>query len=207
MERICRFASSPGWAAAITVLEGGLVVSPSRVTTLQTHRAYALQLSIAKGLEAKFCATSQLAPDVLGNDHLSRFRRLLDSRCRVDPVAVEIAIVCQRDVTDMNAHPEIVRVTTPGRLLRIVFAQCGCGAHRLFGARELGQDCVTHELHDSTAKSPDHLTRQGLKNFDQTKRGALVGGGACAVFRDVGKPDSGEVMGSRHFFHTRCGDA
>jgi hypothetical protein len=51
-----------------------------------------------------------LSPDVLTNDDSARFRRLLNTRRHIDAVTIEIAIGAHRDICDMDADPQIVRM-------------------------------------------------------------------------------------------------
>src|SRR5262249_2893652 len=111
-------------------------------------------------------ATAQLAPNVLAQDHLSRFGRFLDARSRIHAVAVQVAVGAHRDVSQMNADPQIMRATGSGRLLPIRFAQRACAAHSQLGTWEFRKHGITEKLDDSTLISPDYLARKRLKNFD-----------------------------------------
>jgi hypothetical protein len=51
-------------------------------------------------------------------------------------------------------------------LLRILFAQCGCGPHGQFGAWEFRENCIAHEFDYSTFMASDGFARECLKDFN-----------------------------------------
>jgi hypothetical protein len=76
-----------------------------------------------------------------------------------------------------------------------LFAQCGRRADSQFGAWEFRENCIAHEFDDSTLIASDSVARQWLKDFDQLQGTVFILRSPVTVPRNVGKPESDEMMG------------
>jgi hypothetical protein len=134
---------------------------------------------------------------------LAGIDRCLDSRRRIDAIAVEISVCVHGNIANMNTDSQIMRATGPGGLFGILLAQHGCGAHSHFCAWKFGENRITQEFNDSAFVALDGTARKRLQDFDQLQRPTFILHDTCAVAGDISKPECSEMMRKRVFSHRR----